>query len=38
MDARLCYQELGDEGAIRAIADHLPEALKPEAEEPSPEA
>ncbi|MDJ0520754.1 MAG: hypothetical protein QNJ90_01625 [Planctomycetota bacterium] len=40
MDARLCYLELDDEGAIRAIAEHLPAALQPEApEEPTePEA
>ena len=31
MDARNCYLALGDEEAIRKIAEHLPDALKPEA-------
>lgn len=39
LDARTCYLELGDEEAIRAIAEHLPDGLQPEApiEEPDPE-
>lgn len=35
MDARLCHVELADEAAIRAIAEHLPESLRPGAEEPA---
>ena len=32
LDARLCYVELGDEAAIRKIAEHLPASLQPAAE------
>jgi len=36
MDARNAYLQLEDEGAIRAMAEHLPESLRPapEVEEP----
>jgi hypothetical protein len=37
LDARLCYLELSDQAAIRAIAEHLPPSLQPAPEEP-PEA
>ena len=35
MDARHCYRMVGDDAALRAIAEHLPESLRPE---PEPEA
>ncbi len=37
LDARTCYLEIGDEDAIRAIAEHLPESLQPESAEEEPE-
>lgn len=33
MDARLCYRALGDEAALRRIAEHLPESLRPAAQD-----
>lgn len=35
MDARHCYLSVGDEAAVRRIAEHLPETLRPA---PAPEA
>ncbi len=37
MDARRCWQALGDEAALRRIAEHLPAGLRPE-QEPNAEA
>ena len=36
LDARLCWMDLGQEGEIRRIAEHLPPSLRPDA--PPPEA
>ena len=37
MDARLCYVEVGDEAAVRAIGEHLPPTLRPAAPPDAPE-
>lgn len=37
MDARLCWLELEDEAAVRAIAEHLPQSLRPAAADVEPE-
>ena len=35
LDARRCYEALGDEDAIRKIAEHLPPTLQPASDTPS---